>query len=335
MDTVFSSITWGEAHRSFALHIKAVRAQKTFLFYDSHIRMLTLWAEKNGVALESFGKRHLDEYLIHRAENGLSQMSLHHDSLCAKVFTKWCKRNDLLKRDPLTDYEVRAAPKPAKYMPTSEDMRTLLESISTYWDVTRNPDVRYSGPAKRTFHREKNYAVILVLLDSACRIGEVLSFKLDDYQASQRQLTVRVAKGREPRVIPVSQECAAAIGQWLKVRARVMANVPKEKDEGWLFISEVGGMVDAGRFLRSMKKFASFAGLTDKITLHSLRRYSLNKLAKNNLMAAQAIAGHKDAKTTLIYTKIDPEFLRSAHEQTAVVGDLLNNKRAVKRKRLV
>ena len=112
---------------------------------------------------------------------------------------KWCQRNDVIDRSLLADYEVRAAPKTAMYMPTDEDMKKLLAAVDTFWDPEQNADARYCPPGRRSFHRDRNYAIILVLLDSACRIGEILSLKVDDYQASQKQFTVRESKGREPQ----------------------------------------------------------------------------------------------------------------------------------------
>jgi len=74
--------------------------------------------------------------------------------------------------------------------------------------------------------------------------------------------------------------------------------------------------------------------LTDRITLHSLRRFSLNKPAKKNLLMAQRIAGHKDPKTTLIYTEIDPDFIRAEHQETGVVRGIIQSKQAGKCTRL-
>jgi integrase len=71
------------------------------------------------------------------------------------------------------------------------------------------------------------------------------------------------------------------------------------------------------------------------MTLHSVRHYSLHKLAKHNLLMAQRIAGHSDPKTTLIYTMDDPEFVREMHRQVALVNGIVENKRTVRRKRLV
>ncbi len=335
MVTDFRSTTWSEALRGFLLHLKATRATNTVRYYRVQLSQLVVWAEASNIPIDKFGKRSMDEYLATRVEAGKSRMTLRHDAVCAKAFLAWCQRYDVVERSLLAEYQVSKAPTPSKYMPTDEDMQALLRSIYDFWNTDKNPEVRYNPPAKRAFHRDRNAAIIVGLLDSACRIGEMLSLKVDDYQASARQITVRESKGKEPRAIPVSRDWAEALSEWLKMRSRIISRIPKTEDRGWLFISETGGRLEEARFLKRLKKYTSFASLTDKITLHSLRRYSLNRLAKHNLLAAQTIAGHKDTKTTLIYTKIDPEFVREMHEQVGVVRGILSSKRLERRKRLV
>ncbi|MES2460489.1 MAG: tyrosine-type recombinase/integrase, partial [Armatimonadota bacterium] len=333
--TDFTSSSWAEALREFLLNMEATRAPKTHRYYKVQLAQLVRWADTNDVSFSDFGKRDLDRFLVERAKSGKSQVTLHHDAICAKAFLAWCSRNDLLKRSPLADYQVRNAAKPPMYMPTDEDVRALLAAIHGYWNTATNPDVRYNPSAKRIFHRDRNYAIILGLLDTACRIGEMISLKVDDIRLEQRSITIRESKGRESRTIPISAEWAATVEVWLKVRRRAMKNVPIGEDEGWLFISETGSRLDEGRFLKVLKKYRAFANLTGKITLHSLRRFSINKLVKHNLLMAQIIAGHKDTKTTLIYTKLDPEFVRDMHGQVGVVRGIVTTKAAEKRKRLV
>jgi integrase/recombinase XerD len=170
--------------------------------------------------------------------------------------------------------------------------------------------------------------------DTACRIGEALSLRVDDFDAKQGQILIRQSKGREPRVLPMSADAVQAVEAWLRVRDRVMRDTDPGADPGYLFISEFGTKIEESKFLKNLKVYVRFAKLPDTITLHGLRRYSLNKLAKHNLLAAQQIAGHKDAKTTLIYTKLDPEFLRGVHAEVSVVQGVLQSKRE-KRKKLV
>lgn len=331
------SFTWSDALREYLLHKEASFAPKTVRYHKVQLSGIAEWASREEILFHQFGKRHLDRYLIERANAGKSQLTLHHDAICAKAFFHWCARENLIERSPLVEYQIRRAPTPPKHMPADEEMQKLLVAVHDYWNPRLNADVRYNPPPKRAFHRDRNYAVILGLLDSAARIGEMLSFKVNDYQPSERRITIRESKGRESRELPVSAEWADALTVWMKVRAKVMSQVPKEEDEGWLFIAETGGRLDEGRFLKALKSYRRFAGISGEITLHSLRRYSLNKLSKVDILGAQRIAGHKETKTTLIYTRIDPDHVRDVHARAGVVKGIVTNRRYEenKRKRLI
>ena len=325
------SFTWEEALREFSLHLQATRAKKTQRYYEVQLGGLTRWAAANDVSFAGFGKRHMDRYLAARIEAGRAPLTLHHDAVCAKAFFRWCQRNDLIERSLLADYEIRRAPRPARYMPTDADMQALLRAVRDFWDPAKNPGCRYTTVAKRVFHRDRNAAILIGLLDTAARIGEILSLKVDDYRAKERQVVIRESKGREPRTLPVSAEWVAVLEVWLRQRAKVMAG--QSDDEGWLFVSEYGGRIEEGRFLRALKKIVAWAGISEHITLHSLRRYSLNRLAKVNLLATQQIAGHKETRTTLLYTQLDPDFVRGVHETVGVVRGVLENRREAKKLR--
>ena len=332
MSSATPLFTWEEALHEFYLHLQATRAQKTQRYYEVQLGGLVRWATQENVPFVGFGKRHMDRYLVSRATAGKAPLTLHHDAVCAKAFFHWCQKNDIVERSLLTDYQVRHAPRPAQYMPTDADMQTLLKSVHEFWNPAKNPSIRYSPVSKRVFHRDRNYAIILGLLDSASRIGEMLSLKVDDYRLKERQIVIRESKGREPRTLPVSPEWVEALNVWLRQRSKIMAG---QEDEGYLFVSEFGGRLDEGRFLKSLKKITGWAKISGRITLHSLRRYSLNRLAKVNLLATQQIAGHKETRTTLLYTQLDPDFIRGVHTSVGVVRDILGNKRVEKRKRLV
>ena len=332
-ENLSQNLTWNEAFREFSLHLQATRAKMTQRYYEVQVGGLIHWATRENVPFVGFGKRHMDRFLILRAEEGCAPMTIHHAAVCTKAFFRWCQKNDIIERSLLADYEIRRAPRAARYMPTDAEMQALLRGVAHFWDPAKNPGIRYTSLAKRVFHRDRNYAIILGLLDSAARIGEMLSLKVDDYRAKERQIVIRESKGREPRTLPVSPEWIAALDVWMRQRTKIMKG---QEDEGWLFISEFGGRLDEGRFLKSLKKVTSYAGITESIAVHSLRRCSLNRLAKVNLLATQQIAGHKETRTTLLYTQLDPDFVRGVHDSVGVVRDIIGNRRVAKqRKRLV
>jgi site-specific recombinase XerD len=336
MVTAFPSLTWDDAIREFVLHLTATRAKKTVRYYEVQLLQLAKWATENDVPFTGFGKRHLDRYIVFRQQEGKSRMTLRHDGVCAKFFFAWCVKNDLIDRSPLAEYEVHNAPRPVKHMPTDDEMVRLLQAVREYWEPATNPGVKFMPAPVRLFHRDRNTAIVMGLLDSAARIGEMLSLKVDDYRGKERQIVIRESKGKEPRTLPVSPEWAEAMDVWVRLRGRIMLQVPKAEDEGWLFISDTGGRLDEISLLHTLQRVTKWAGISDEITFHSLRRFSLNKLAKNNLLMAQSIAGHKETKTTLLYTRLDPDFVREQHRDTGVLRGIVGSKRAsIKRKKLI
>ena len=85
-----SVVTWDEALRGFVLHKKAVRAKATARWYSNYCSQFVDWVKTRDLPLDSFTKRHLNEYLVFRSEAGKSATTLHHDALTVCVFMEWC-----------------------------------------------------------------------------------------------------------------------------------------------------------------------------------------------------------------------------------------------------
>jgi len=328
------TLSWGDALAEYVLHLSATRAEKTVRFDRVQVTQLIRWAESEGIALQDFGKRHMDRYTVHRREQGKARMTLRHDGVCAKKFLAWCHKNDLIEVDRLAGYEVHNAPKPPRHMPSAEEVAAFLEALPHYWNPDRNPGVREMPPAARQFHRERNVAIFLGLLDNGARIGEMLSLKVSDYVPAERKAVFRHTKGKEQRAVPVSPEWAEALASWLKVRARVMRDVPPEEDAGWLFISDNGGPIDPLAFIKTLHRITGWAGLP-KLILHDFRRFSINAHVKDNPMQTQYMVGHKDPKTTYGYTKLGVEDIRKTQERAGLLRSVMSAKKSEKRKRLV
>lgn len=336
MDTVFITTPWEEAVQGFLLHLTASgRAPKTVRFHKVQLGGIAHWATAQSIPLDAFGKRHLDAYLASRVNQGVAQTTLHHDAVSAKAFFKWCTRNDLLDRSPLAEYAVRKAPKPYRYKPTEDDMQKLTRALRLFWEPISNPSARYLSANKRSFHRERNFAIVLLLADSGCRIGEALSLQVADVDLTTLTIHIRKSKGREPRDVPFLEETADALSSWLKVRKRVMAEVPAAGDEGWFFISETGTRIDEERFGKTFNKVKTFAGLPKDLKLHGIRHHSIHRIARKSVLAAKYIAGHKNLATTQLYTEDDPEFARQVHREAAVVKGVVESRRVIKKRRLV
>jgi site-specific recombinase XerD len=323
--------TWEEPVREFLLHYKATRSANTHAYYAARLSTLTAWAGEEGVAFGEFSRRHLDRYVIARREAGRKPTTVQHAAATTCTLFAWCAKNDLLDRDPLAGVKVKNAPKPPRRMPSDEDVRRFVAALGEYWDPRKNPNVRSMTTEGRSFHRVRNTAIYLGLISTACRVGELLDANLEDYVPGERRILLRETKGREPRTVPVSAQFEDALAAWLRKRRRIMGDQP---DCGKLFVTETGVAMAANKFIRTIGPVSEFAGCATRLQTHDLRRYGLNKYARVNLLAAQEIAGHKDARTTHGYTKLDPEWLREMVDEVDVLGKVVVSKRE-RRRRIV
>ena len=60
---------------------QATRAQITQRYYEVQLGGLVRWATQENVPFSGFGKRHMDRYLVSRAETGKAPLTLHHDAV--------------------------------------------------------------------------------------------------------------------------------------------------------------------------------------------------------------------------------------------------------------
>lgn len=331
-----SSVSWEDALREYVFHLSATHAVPTARFNRTQITQLMRWADAQVIPFEEFGARHMNRYIVYRREQGRARLTLRHDGVCAKKFFAWCVRAGFLDRSPLAEYEVHNAPKPPRHMPSEEEVANLFEALRGYWNPEKRPAARYMPAPVRLFLRDRNLAIVAGLVDVGCRIGEIVSLKVDDYDPKTRQVTFRETKGKESRSVPVSAEWAETMDVWLRLRRRVMQNAAPGEDEGWLFVSDTGGKVDPMNLLHTLHRVTDWAEMP-RLIFHDFRRFSINKHVLVNPFLTQHMVGHKDPKTTQGYTRLSVEDVRKMQTEVDLLGAVMSNKRAapMKRRRLL
>lgn len=94
----------------------------------------------------------------------------------------------------------------------------LLKFVPVKWSPAASP-VACRMPAKaRTFPARRDYAILAGLVETAARIGEMLSLRLGDYDCERMQITFRRTKTDRPRTVPISSDWREAVDAYLRVR---------------------------------------------------------------------------------------------------------------------
>jgi integrase/recombinase XerD len=148
----------------------------------------------------------------------------------------------------------------------------------------------------------KHRALLMLVYSAGLRVGEVVRLKPEDIDSKRMLIYIKGAKGRKDRYTLLSEKTLDTLRAYWR----------KYKPEKWLF----GGARD-GRYLsvRSVQKIfvhaCERAGIKKEITIHGLRHSFATHLLEGgtDLRYIQELLGHKDSKTTEIYTHVSTKSL--------------------------
>lgn len=189
---------------------------------------------------------------------------------------------------------------------TAGDVRALLAAADAA--VTARRDAAPS----RQLTALRDRALVRLLADLGLRIGEALALDTGSLTHNRGRRTVRyLAKGNRWRERPLSAPVAAAIDDYLTVRAR-HTGVPAGQLTGALFATTSRTAGATGRLgepaaFRLIRRLATAAGLpaAGRLSPHSLRHAFATNARELGvpLEDVQDAMGHADARTTRRYDR--------------------------------
>lgn len=156
-------------------------------------------------------------------------------------------------------------------------------------------------------------AILELLFSTGLRVSELCSLSRD-IDLQRDEFSIR-GKGGKVRVVFVSSEAKEAISEYLKQRKDfadalfVKVSTEKIKTDG------INGLTRRS-IERIVKKYATIAGITKKVTPHVLRHCFATDLLSNgaDLRSVQALLGHANITTTQVYTHVTDKHLHEIHK---------------------
>jgi len=154
----------------------------------------------------------------------------------------------------------------------------------------------------------RDRALILVLLRTGMRIGELLETKVSDVNLKERTITIwQGVKNRRARVVYFSDDARDGLRQWLKQR---------DPTKGYLFYPEWGDRMSYGGARYIFRKYLGAAGLEHRgYTLHCLRHTFASEMlnAGMRLESLQQILGHDCIEMTRRYARLTDKTRREEY----------------------
>jgi integrase/recombinase XerD len=145
----------------------------------------------------------------------------------------------------------------------------------------------------------KHRALLMTAYAAGLRVSEVVSLRVDDIDSQRMVIRIRQAKGRKDRYVMLSPRLLTLLREyWRVVR-------PAE----WLFPGGIPGRpLTASSVQRVCTRAVRGAGLDKHVTVHTLRHCFATHLleAGTDIRTIQILLGHRNLKTTAIYTHVSP-----------------------------
>ena len=295
------------------LEIEKNRSRLTLRNYDHYLNRFVKFAAEYGVN-EPSG---IDLELIRSYRLYLNRFTEKHNKNL-KIVTQ--------------NYHLIALRSFLKYL-AKRDIKTLApEKIELPKVPTRSVDFLETAEVKRLIDataEEKNKivqardrAILEFLFSTGLRISELVGLKKDSVNLKRGEFTVR-GKGDKLRLVFLSALATEALNKYLDMRednskALFIRHDEKESVEQQMksFDKPIPGLT-ARSIQRIIKKYAKLAGITKKISPHTLRHSFATDLLANgaDLRAVQEMLGHASISTTQIYTHLTNQRLRDIYDK--------------------
>ena len=257
---------------------------------QSYVTRVARFARHFGRSPDALGRDEVRSYLIHLVEDKHVCWSIYNQTVAGLRFLY----EVTLGREGVM---VRiACPKQPKKLPvvlSLEEVTRLFAAITGL----------------------KHRAILMTTYAAGLRISEVVSLRVDDIDSQRMVIRVRQAKGHRDRYVMLSPRLLALLREYWKV-AR-----PTE----WLFPGEISGRpLNTSTVYRVCVQAARDAGLGKHVTVHTLRHSFATHLleAGTDIRTIQVLLGHRNLKTTAVYTHVSPMAVETTRSPLDRLGPL-------------
>jgi len=286
------------------LEVERGRSQRTIRNYDFYLKRFSKWAG-NPIP------RKITKEIIHRYRLWLNRLTegregetlkkstQNYHLIALRSFLKYLARQDILSLPPEQIELAKQSKRTVEFL-EAEELNRLLS-------VAKKKAVGIIGM--------RDFAILELLFATGMRVSELANLKIEQVNLKRDEFTVR-GKGDKPRVVFLSDSAKEALKSYLSKR---------QDTSPFMFVShdraKAGrkntGPITSRSIQRIVERDATEAGITKKITPHTLRHTFATDLLLSgaDIRSVQSMLGHESITTTQVYTHITNKQMKEVHKK--------------------
>ena len=237
-------------------------------------------------------------YIVRLKEEGLVNRSINRKMSTLRTFYKYCLRENLIEKSPMTGIKALKLPK------------TLVKFV-TETDINK---VSFGDEADFPTCRDR--LLFELLYQTGMRQAELRGLKDGDVDKMGMQLKIH-GKRNKDRIVPLSKEMIALIEQYQALRDATFTNKAERlllNDKG----EEMSPSFVYNKVHHMLEGVTTLKQKSPHVLRHTFATHLLDEGA--SLVAIQKLLGHEDLATTQIYAHNTIEQLKKIHKQAHPKG---------------
>lgn len=272
-------------------------SENTLESYGRDLKKFLLFIESRGItSAREIRYSDILDFLTHSREEGLTATTIVRSMVSVKQFFKYLLSEKVLSEDPTAHIKT---PKMKKAIPgviSLDDVESIL-----------------GAPDESTPEGLRDAAMLEILYATGIRVSELIGLKLNDVNF-ELGFVVVYGKGSKERVVPIGDKAKDKLLLYLRDSRPALL---KGRESKALFVTRRGAGMTRQGFWKIIKAQARRAGVTKKISPHTLRHSFATHLLERgaDLRTIQIMLGHSDISTTQIYTHVESERLKEIHKK--------------------
>jgi integrase/recombinase XerC len=270
------------------------RSLLTIRCYGIDCRQFLTWIQENDLTVTQpaeITKSHLSEYLSSLSDQGLSGRTRARKLAAIKEYFRFLVGSGVIAVSPTESVSAPKRERNGRNYLTPEEYTRLLSLAGS------NP---------------RDYAILQVFLQTGIRVSELCSLTLSDVDLVDRAVTIRQSKGMADRSIELEKKGLQALRNYLRIRPQSLSDA--------LFLNYQAEPLSERGVQKLLAKYVKLAGITKKISPHSLRHTFATYKAERGVSPyqLQQWLGHRNLNTTQIYVHLGKQNSRKVMEFTSL-----------------
>lgn len=270
------------------------RSPQTIRAYRSDLTQLAAWLHADNSLLTDPADVTADDlnaFLAHLAREGRSGVSRARKLAAIREFFRYLKLAGVVTGSPVEGVDTPKREKKGRSYLSPEEYNRLLAAAGGH---------------------PRDFCILTLFLQTGIRISELCELRLADIDLAAGTLDVRVGKGMAARTIELEKKGLRALKTWLSVR--------EESPYDYLFLNRDGEPLKEWGVRDLLEKYCHQAGITKRVTPHSLRHTFASYKAQSGVSPFQLKEwlGHARLDTTSIYVHMARQNAKKVMEATSL-----------------